>query len=340
MDKARRKFTLGAGLVVGSVCVGAYLFDTQYSRRDAPITLRFSHVAADNTPKGRAANFLSEMVSRKTGGEVHIAVYPNSTLYKDGEELEALQLGTVDIIAPSMSKLASLGFSGFEVFDLPYLFEDYDALHKVTEGPIGATLLQSLGRANVMGMAFWDNGFKQMSATRPLREVSDFSGLRMRIQPSRILGRQMRLLGADAIDMALADVKDALLAKLIDGCENPASNFDTQGLSPLQPYLTVSNHGYLGNALMFNQESWRQLPRRLTRVIQESIGEATRYANQIARAENEAALQRIEEAGHTTVLTLSARQTLAWKQALAPIYSEIQDPEVARLAAKVRSSIF
>jgi C4-dicarboxylate-binding protein DctP len=304
--------------------------------QEGPIVLRFSHVAAAHTPKGKAAQYFSEEVARASGGEVRIDVYPNSMLYKDGEELEALQLGTVDIIAPSLSKLASIGLNGFAVFDLPFLFSDYDSLHEITDGPIGRKMLKQLDHAGLAGKAFWDNGFKNMSATRPLLEVKDFDRLRMRIQPSKIIDLQMRLLGARTEDIALADLRDALANRLVDGCENPPSNFLTQNLSSVQPYMTLSRHGYLGNLMLVNSEFWAQLPRHVRSLLDDCIDAATRYANSIAKVENEQALGVIAGTRMTTIVELSERQRSDWKRTLAPVYKQITDPVSLALLEKVR----
>src|SRR3954470_17103519 len=161
-----------------------------------PIVIKFSHVVAVDTPKGKAAEYFKKLAEERTKGRVKIEVYPNSTLYKDGEEMEALQLGSVQLLAPSLAKFGPLGVREFEVFDLPFIFDDYNELHKVTEGPVGAGLLKKLESKGVVGLAYWDNAFKVMSATKPLRMPADYKGLKMRIQSSKVLGDQMKALGA------------------------------------------------------------------------------------------------------------------------------------------------
>ena len=335
MNRNRRKLLGLVGAVAG-VGVGAAFMSHQARHQDSPIVLRFSHVAAAHTPKGKAAQYFSDEVARASGGEVRIDVFPNSTLYKDGEELEALQLGTVDIIAPSLSKLASIGLNGFAAFDLPFLFSDYDSLREITDGPIGRKMLKQLDHAGLVGKAFWDNGFKNMSATRPLLEVKDFNQVRMRIQPSKIIDLQMRLLGARTEDIALSDLYDALANGLVDGCENPPSNFLTQNLSPVQPFMTLSQHGYLGNLMLVNSEFWAQLPRRIRSLLDDCIDAATRYATSIAKAENEQALGVIKGARMTTIVELSGRQRSDWKRTLMPVYQQITDPVSLALLEKVR----
>jgi C4-dicarboxylate-binding protein DctP len=161
-----------------------------------PIIIKFSHVVALDTPKGKAAEYFKKLAEERTKGRVKVEVFPNSSLFKDGEEMEALQLGSVQLLAPSLAKFGPLGAREFEVFDLPYIFDDYAELHKVTEGPVGAALFKKLDSKGIIGLAYWDNGFKVMSANKPLRVPADYKGQKMRIQSSKVLGDQMKALGA------------------------------------------------------------------------------------------------------------------------------------------------
>ncbi len=207
------------------------------------ITLRFSHVVAPDTPKGRGAEKFKELAERYTSGKVKVEVYPLALLYKDQEELEALQLGAVEMVAPSLAKFGPLGVKEFEVFDLPYLFPDRTALRAVTQGPIGKEMLKGLESKGIRGLAFWDNGFKIMSANKPIRMPQDLLGLRMRIQPSRVLQAQMTALGVVPQVIPLPEVYQALQMGVIDGTENPPSNMLVQKLHEVQPHATLSSHG-------------------------------------------------------------------------------------------------
>ena len=205
-----------------------------------PIVIKFSHVVAIDTPKGKGAEYFKKLAEERTKGKVKVEVYANSTLYKDKEELEALQLGAVQMLAPSLAKFGPLGAREFEVFDLPYIFDDYAELHKVTQGPIGAGLLKKLESKGIIGLAYWDNGFKVMSANKPLRTPEDFKGLKMRIQSSKVLEAQMRALGAIPQVMAFSEVYQALQTGVVDGTENPPSNLYTQKMHEVQKYVTLS----------------------------------------------------------------------------------------------------
>ena len=198
---------------------------------DQPIVIKFSHVTTPDTPKGRSAEKFKELAEAKTNGRVKIEVYPNSQLYKDKEELEALQLGAVQMLAPSLAKFGPLGVKEFEVFDLPYIFPDKAALKKVLEGPVGNELFDKLKNKGFVGLAYWDNGFKDMTANKPLRKPEDFRGLKMRIQSSKVLDAQMRALGAIPQVLAFSEVYQAMQTGVVDGSENTPSNIYTQKMT-------------------------------------------------------------------------------------------------------------
>jgi C4-dicarboxylate-binding protein DctP len=301
--------TLGALLLIRMQSVGA----------GEPILIKFSHVVAPDTPKGKAALYFKQLVEERSHGRVLVSVYPNSELYKDKEELEALQLGSVQMVAPSLAKLGPLGIKEFELFDIPFLFDSYESVHKVTDGPIGRELMRKFDSVGLLGLAFWDNGFKEMSADRPLLNPSDFRGLRMRIQSSEVLDAQMRALGAYPESMALSDVYSALSTGVVNGTENPASNFYTQRLYKVQPYLTLSDHGYLGYVVLVNSTFWDGLPRDARRILENSMRDVTQYENDIAKSENEADLARVRASGETHVIELTPSQRQAWRVALAGV---------------------
>ncbi len=293
--------------------------------RAEPVVLRFSHVVAPDAPKGKAAERFKELAERYTDGRVRVEVYPNSRLYKDKEELEALQLGAVQMLAPSLAKFAPLGLKEFEVFDLPFVFPSRAALRKVTEGRIGKALLKSLEPKGIVGLAYWDNGFKLMSANRPLRRPEDFRGLRMRIQSSKVLDAQMRALGAEPEPMAFSDVQQALATGLVDGTENPPSNMATQGMHEVQRYATLSDHGYLGYAVIVNRKFWLGLPSDLRAALERALAETTTWANANAEAENLAAVETMRASGKTEFITLTPDERALWMAALKPVQQAMAD---------------
>lgn len=284
-----------------------------------PIVIKFSHVVAADTPKGRAALRFKELAEKATNGKVRIDIYPDSQLYKDKEELEALQLGAVQMLAPSVDKFGAFGVKEFEVFSLPYIFPSRDVLNQVTQGPIGKGLLKKLESKGIAGLAFWDNGFKIMSANKPLHHPGDLKGLKMRIQASRVLDTQMRVLGAIPQALPFSEVYQALKTGFVDGTENPPSNFKTQKMDEVQSNLTVSNHGYLGYAVIVNKKFWDGLPSDIRDQLEDAMQEATRYENEIAQRENERDLADIGKKGKTAIYRLNPQEQLEWRQAMSPV---------------------
>ncbi len=289
-----------------------------------PIIIKFSHVVAPDTPKGRAAEKFKQLAEQKTGGKVKVEVYPNSQLYKDREELEALQLGSVQMLAPSMAKFGPMGVREFEVFDLPYIFPDSNVLHRVMDGEVGKKLFAKLDTKGLTGLAFWDNGFKQMSSNRPMHNVSDFKGLKMRIQSSKVLDAQMKALGAIPQVMAFSEVYSALQQGVVDGTENPVSNFYTQKMNEVQKHMTMSNHGYLGYAVVVNKNFWDGLPADVRKALTEAMKEATEFERDIAQKENDDALQKVRDAKTTEVYVLTHSEREAWRKALLPVHTEFE----------------
>src|SRR5436305_2323278 len=282
----------------------------------SPIVIKFSHVVAANTPKGLAADKFKELAEKYTDGKVKVEVYPNSTLYKDKEELEALQLGAVQMLAPSNSKFGPIGVKEFEVFDLPFVLPDKVALRRVTDGALGKRLLKLLEPKGMVGIAYWDNGFKEMSANKPLREPEDFRGLKFRIQSSKVLEAQMRALGAIPQIMAFSEVYQALATGVVDGTENPPSNEYTQKMHEVQKYTTLSEHGYVGYAVITNKRFWDGLPADVRANLSKAMAEATAFTNDIAQKENDEALDEIKKSGKSQIITLTAAEKAAWRKAL------------------------
>jgi C4-dicarboxylate-binding protein DctP len=301
-----------------------------------PVVIKFSHVVAVDTPKGKGAEFFKKLVEERTRGAVKIEVYPNSQLYKDGEEMEALQLGSVHMLAPSLAKFGPLGVREFEVFDLPYMFDNYDELHKVTEGQVGKLLFDKLGSKGIVGLAYWDNGFKVMSANKPLHLPANFKGMKMRIQSSKVIEAQMRALGAIPQVMAFSEVYQALQTGVVDGTENPPSNFATQKMYEVQKYLTVSDHGYLGYAVIVNKKFWDALPAATRGTLEGAMKDATKFANDIAKKENDAAMALVKQSGRTEIYTPTGAERSAWKKTLTPVHREME----SRIGAEIIKSVY
>jgi len=289
----------------------------------APIVIKFSHVVAADTPKGKASEKFKELAEKYTNGKVKIEVYHNSSLYKDKEELEALQLGAVQMLAPSNSKFGPIGIKEFEVFDLPYILPNKAALRKVTNGPLGKKLLTLLDAKGMVGLAYWDNGFKQMSANKPLHTPADYKGLKFRIQSSKVLEAQFRSLGAIPQSMAFSEVYQALQTGVVDGQENTWSNIYTQKMFEVQKYITVTNHGYIGYIVVVNKKFWDGLPADIRGQLEMAMHDATEYGNNIAETENTEAMELIKKSGRSTIFVATEDENAAMRKAMEPIYADM-----------------
>ncbi len=288
------------------------------------IVIKFSHVVANNTPKGKGAERFKQLAEERTKGRVKVEVYPNSQLYKDKEELEALQLGAVQMLAPSLAKFGPLGVKEYEVFDLPYIFPNRAVLARITEGPIGQNLFKKLETKGIKGLAYWDNGMKVMTANKPLHKVDDFRGMKMRIQSSKVLDEQFRALKANPQVLAFSEVYQAMQTGVVDGSENTPSNIYSQKVHEVQSQLTVSDHGYIGYAVIVNKKFWDSLPADVRGQLESAMKDATRYANAIAQQENEDALAAIKASGKTKVYYLTDAEKAEWRKALLPVHKSME----------------
>ena len=324
-DRAARAATRHAGARVQLVFAGAFAALLALSlpfaaKAQQPIVIKFSHVTTSDTPKGKGAEKFKELAEKYTGGKVKVEVYPNSQLYKDKEEIEALQLGAVQMLAPSTAKFAPLGAKEFEALDLPFLFANDDEYTRISKGPVGQWLFQKLVPKGITGLAFWDNGFHMVSANRPLIAPADFQGLKFRISGSKIADQYFRLMGGLPQILAFSEVYQALQTGVVDGCENTPSNYLTQKFYEVQKHVSAANHAHLQYAVIVNTKFWTGLPADIRGQLDQAMNEATDYTNSIARKENEDAMAAIEGSGKTTVHVLTEPQRQAWKTKMMPAY--------------------
>jgi C4-dicarboxylate-binding protein DctP len=308
-----RRFIVAAAIAAATLASGSAM-------AQAPIVIKFSHVVANDTPKGKGALKFKELAEKYTNGKVKVEVYPNSTLYKDKEEIEALQLGSVQMLAPSTAKFAPLGVKEFEALDLPWLFKDDKQYQEAMKGPIGQWLFKKLEAKGIIGLGYWDNGFHMVSANRPLLNPSDFQGLKVRISGSKVADRYFRDMGSIPQIMAFSEVYQALQTGVVDGCENTPSNYYTQKFYEVQKDITVSNHAHLQYAVITNAKFWNGLPADIRTELTKAMNEATDYTNSIATKENEDALAEIKKSGKTTLHYLTDAQKAEWQKAMQPTY--------------------
>ena len=295
------------------------------AQAQSPIVIKFSHVVSPDAPKGKAAVLFKELAEKYTGGKVKVEVYANSSLYKDKEELEALQLGSVQLLAPSISKFGPLGVREFDVFDLPFLMSDDARARQMMASPMMAELNKKLETKGVGPLAYWDNGAHVYTANKPLIMPDDFRGMKMRIQGSKVLDAVARELGAIPQIMAFSELYQALQTGVVDGEDNVPSNIWTQKFYDVQKYLTVSYHGRLTYALVTNKKFWDGLPADVRPGLDRAVKESTDFFDETAAKDNVDALEKIKTSGKLEFHVLTDTEKKAWIAKLMPVHKEMQN---------------
>ncbi|HWV09515.1 MAG TPA: DctP family TRAP transporter solute-binding subunit [Pseudomonas sp.] len=288
-----------------------------------PIVIKFSHVVADDTPKGRGALMFQKLVDERLGGQVKVEVYPNSTLFGDADELEALRAGKVQLLAPSLSKFDQYT-KQLQVFDLPFLFDDLEAVKRFQKREKSRELLRSMTKHDIYGLAYWNNGMKQLSATRALHVPTDAQGLAFRIQPSPVIEAQFGAIGATSKKIAFGDMYQALQSGSVQGAENPWSNLASQRLDTVQSFITESNHGSLNYMLISNTKFWTSIPYQVRVQLESIIEEVSFVVNQEAEALNQKSREQIAAGGHSKLVALTDAEREAWRAAMRPLWKTFE----------------
>ncbi|MCJ0973122.1 TRAP transporter substrate-binding protein [Stutzerimonas marianensis] len=288
-----------------------------------PIVIKFSHVVAESTPKGQGALLFKKLVEERLPGQVTVEVYPNSTLFGDADELDALAKNEVQLLAPSLAKFEQYT-KQLQVFDLPFLFDDLASVDRFQKRAKGRQLLLSMEKQGITGLAYWHNGMKQLSATKALRMPNDASGLAFRIQPSGVLESQFAQLGASTKKIAFAETFSALQNGTVQGAENPWSNIYSKKMHTVQPYITETNHGVLDYMLVSNTKFWFAIPHQIRTQLEGIIEEVTYQVNRAAEEANQADRERIRKAGTSEIIELTPEQREAWRDAMRPVWKEFE----------------
>jgi C4-dicarboxylate-binding protein DctP len=301
-----------------------------------PIVIKFSHVAAIDTPKGQAAEYFKQQLEKRTNGRVKVEVFANSTLYKDKEELEALQIGSVQMLAPVAGKFGPLGVKEFEAFDLPYIFPDEAALHRVTRGPIGASLLKKLEPRGLIGLTYWDAGFRVLSANKPMHVPDDAKGLKIRINSSKVNQAIIKSIGAIPQTMAFSEVYQALQTGVVDGADGNLANLYTQKQYEVQKHVTLTSHTYSGYVVVMNKAFWDKLPDDIKTAVKGAIEDSTAYNDKVAEEDEAKAVAAMKASGKTTIYTPTAAEKALWVNAMIAVQDELA-PRIGKdLIAAIR----
>ncbi len=288
-----------------------------------PMVIKYSHVVADATPKGQAALKFKELAEKKLPGKVEVQVFPNSQLFGDGKEMEALLLGDVQIIAPSLSKFAKYT-PKLQVFDLPFLFDDIEAIDRFQSSPKGQELLNSMNKKGIAGLGFLHNGMKQMSGNKVLRTPADAKGMKFRIQTSDVLEAQFKAVGANPQKLSFGEVYQALQSGVVDGQENTWSNIYTQKFHEVQKTIAETNHGVIDYMVIANSGWWDKLPADIKKGLTEAMAESIQIGNKIAFDEGEAFRKKIVDEKKAEVLKLTKAEIGQWRTAMKPVWAKFE----------------
>jgi C4-dicarboxylate-binding protein DctP len=289
----------------------------------APMIIKFSHVVADQTPKGQMAIKFKELAEKALPGKVEVQVFPNSQLFGDGKELEALLLGDVQIIAPSLAKFGRYT-PKLQVFDLPFLFDNIQAVDRFQDGPKGHELLDSMTKKGIKGLGYLHNGMKQLSANKPLHVPEDAKGLKFRIQASDVLEAQFKAVGANPQKLAFAEVYQALQSGVVDGTENPWSNTYSQKFYEVQKDIMESDHGVLDYMVITNAGWWDKLPDDVRKALNTAMVESIKYGNKIAFDEAAGYRQKVIDAKKAAVLPMTKDELAKWRAAMQPVWKKFE----------------
>lgn len=288
-----------------------------------PILIKFSHVVAEDTPKGRGALLFQRLVAERLGGAVKVEVYPGSSLFGDADEMAALQRGEVQMLAPSVSKFEAYT-KQLQVFDLPFLFDDLEAVKRFQRREKSRQLLRSMAGQNIYGLAFWNNGMKQLSANRELRTPADAKGLAFRIQPSSVLEGQFAALGAEAKRIPFGESLKALQSGVVQGTENVWSNMTAAGFDQAQPFVTETGHGSLNYMLISSSSFWQSIPYATRTELESIVEEVTLQVNKDAEQLNRKGREQLAAAGRTRLVALSQEERNAWRAAMQPLWQQYE----------------
>ena len=304
-----------------------------------PIVIKFSHVAAPDTPKGQAANEFKRLAEERTKGRVKVEVYPNSILFKDAEELDALKLGSVQMLAPVPGKFGPAGIPEFEVFDLPYLFPDIGAVHRAYKSKAAVDLMKKLEPQGMVGLAFWDNGFRVMSANRPIHVPADMKGLKMRINSSKVNAAIMKSVGALPQTMAFSEVYQGLQTGVIDGTEGPLSNLYTQKQYEVQKQVTLTYHTISNYVVVANKAFWDGLSPDIRTTLERAMRDATALNDQVAEKDERAAIAAIKASGKSEIYTPTPVEKQQWVKAMLPVQDEMASRVKKETLADMREAL-
>lgn len=311
-------------LLMTAVAAAGFVFSAAAAQAE-PVVIKFSHVVAENTPKGQMANMFRDLVHERLGEDkVKVEVYPNSQLFNDNNVLQAVLLGDVQLAAPALSKFGRFT-DKLALYDLPFLFKDMDAVERFQQGEKGQALLSSMTDKGLTGLGYIHNGLKQLSASKPLHVPADADGLKFRIMSSEVLEAQFEALEAVPLKKPFSEVFTLLQTKAIDGQENTWSNMYSKKFFEVQPYITASNHGLLDYMVVTSTSFWEDLPEDVRAEVKKALDESIAFGNKVALEKHIADRAKIAESGKSEIIELSDEDRAKWVEAVKPVWEQFAD---------------
>ena len=317
------KNTTGFIKLAATACAALMLASCSEKADDGPILIKFPHVTAPATPKGKAADRFRQIVEERLACRVVVEVYPSGQLMSDDDSLDALAFGEVQMIAISLSKLDRLTHK-FQVFDLPFLFPDLQTVERFQASDSGMSLLDSMAEKGLLGLSFWHNGMKQFGGPVPMRLPAAAEGLKFRVMESDVLQAQVLQIGGNPQKMAFGEVYQALQTGAVDAQENTWSNIYSSKFYEVQDYLMETNHGYIGYLVAVNPSFWNSLPEDIRTELNAIVQEVSAWANDQSASINQDGKKQIIESGRSEVLTLTVDELAEWETVMRPVWEQFE----------------
>lgn len=311
-------------ILLVSLVVAVAMVATATMSMAAPIVIKFSHVVAENTPKGQMANKFKELVDQRLAGKVVVEVFPNSQLFGDDKVLEAMALGDVQIAAPALSKFEKYTPS-LQIFDLPFLFKNMAAVEKFQQGPVGQKMLMSMQNKGLIGLGYLHNGMKQISSNDALRVPTDAKGKKFRIMTSDVLAAQYESIGAMPLKKPFSEVFTLLQTKAIDGQENSWSNIYSKKFFEVQPFITETDHGVLDYLVVTSTEFWMDLQDDIRTEVKKALDEAIVFGNKVSEDKSVEDRQKIVDSKRSEIIILTDAERQQWVEAMQPVWKQFED---------------
>jgi len=311
-------------MLIASLVVAVAFVASATVSMAAPIVIKFSHVVAENTPKGQMANKFKKLVDERLAGKVVVEVFPNSQLFGDDKVLEAMALGDVQLAAPSLSKFEKYTPS-LQIFDLPFLFNDMAAVEKFQQGPVGQEMLSSMKSKGYIGLGYLHNGMKEISASSPLRTPADAAGKKFRIMTSDVLAAQYEAVGAMPLKKPFSEVFTLLQTKAIDGQENTWSNIYSKKFYEVQPFITETDHGVLDYLVVTSADFWLGLPADIRTEVKKALDEAIAFGNDVSAKKAIEDRQKIIDSNRSEIVILTPAERKQWVEAMKPVWKQFED---------------